>query len=183
MLGRLVLFSLVLVGCCASGGCLGTIAEAMLAPESVALEGAAGGVQALTSAVTPEDAASAFDAASTASDIDRIISENPDAVNRPELEQLRDRLNGQGNPTPAPNPVTTPQGSIADDPERRAEIDRKVVVPQSRKRLSSDALTIAPVAKRPRRGGDAPNPFSEPSILEPWNPRLHVLDLTPVRVR
>jgi hypothetical protein len=181
MLGRLVLLSLVLAGCCASGGCLGTIAEAMLAPESIALEGAAGGVQALTSAVDPVDAASALDAAGTAADIDRIISNHPDAVNRPELEALRDRLNATQNPQPMSN--GQPQGSIADDLERRAERDRKVVVPDSRKRQTSDRLALAVMPRRLRRGGDAARPFAEPTILDPWKPQLHVMDLTPIRVR
>jgi hypothetical protein len=177
---RLALLAMVLIGCGASGGCLGTLAEAMLAPESVALQGAAGGVQALSSAVSPADAASAFDAASTAADLDRIIADHPDAANRPELEQLRDRLNASQNP---PLMQAGPQGSIADDIERRAEFDRKVVVPTSRKRLSSDALSIAPIAKRPRRSSEVTSVFAEPTLLDPWQPQLHVMDFTPIRVR
>jgi hypothetical protein len=153
----------------------------MLAPEAVALEGAAGGVQAFSQAVSGDATANAFDAATTASDLDRIISDHPDAANRPELEQLRDRLNA--NRSPPPNRMAQRQGSITADLERRAELDRKITIPDSRKRLSSDALVIAPMAKRPRRGDDKPNPFAEPTILEPWSPRLHLLDLTPVRVR
>lgn len=101
----------LLVACVFIQGCLGSLIGALAAPQSV-ISGAA------TSLVN--QGVSAFDgatqAASTVSDIDRIISDNPEGVNNTELAALRDELGKRAIPDrPANRGIAPP----ADEFDRR----------------------------------------------------------------
>ncbi len=175
---RILAWLVIGSGALGSAGCLQTLVGAMIAPESVAAAGASGGVNALASAVSGEDLGSMTDVASTAADIDRILAAHPDAVNRPELEALRDELKMKSMPEAAHHR----EGSAAAEPDRLAERDRRVTVPIDHD-MQPDALVIETPPPRKRGPSKGPEAFPEPTNLDCWQPQWHVLDTEPVRLR
>jgi hypothetical protein len=171
---RAALMALVAAAALGSAGCLQTITEALLAPEVVAAQGATSGIQALGSAVS----GTGLD--QTAADLDRIIAEHPDAATRPELQALSDQLKADSGPPSAVSPQR--DGSLAEEPERLAERDRRVTVKPDQVNQASDAIGLGPRSTA-RRSGEQLGPFPEPTPLTTWEPRPYLLDTTPVRIR
>lgn len=175
--------ALVCVGatCLGLGGCFQTLATALLAPEALAIEGAASGFESLTGGA---EQSVANDFSRAVDDLNRILGANPEAENRPELEALRDSLSqhGQGNPAAA-GPAAAPKGSLADDRERRSEADRRVTLEPGEESVVGDHIGLQPRGPLRRRGPERPEAFPDPSPIQPWDPRSYVMDLRPVRVR
>jgi len=165
-MAALRLLAMVVIGalCAALGGCFETLASAFLAPESLAVQGASGGVQALAN-----DSGTNLNGlgslGNTASEVDNLISDYPDAANRGELSALKNQLDSEGGSSkPAATPYT---GSINDSPEQRAPFDRRVTLTKENSRSSSDTLVIKPHVYR-RRNGDQLQTTIEPTDLTHW---------------
>ena len=90
---RFFILSILLGGLCALTGCTSSILGTLLAPESVVGGAATGlaetGAETLSGASLNELA----DSGSTLAELDRILMENPNAVNSDRLKNLRDQLN------------------------------------------------------------------------------------------
>lgn len=176
---RTLAWLVIAAGTLGSSGCLQTLVGAMIAPESVAMAGASGGVNALASTISGQDVGSLTDAASTASDIDRILAAHPDAVNRPELEALREELKMKSTPGAG---KSHRDGAAALEPDRLAEWDRRVAVPIDQD-IQIDAFVIETAPLRKRGPPKGPEAFPEPTNLDAWQPQWHVIDTDPVRLR
>jgi hypothetical protein len=175
-LSRLLAATALGVACLGLSGCFQTLASAILAPESLAVQGASGGLNALTSG----SAGDITTLSNTAQDLDRIMSEYPDAINRPELSGMRDQLNQQSGA--APTPVSAPvQGSAQAEAALRAEHDRRVVLTAADQR-PADALVLGRKV-RTRRPGDQLQATIEPTLLDTWQPAAYAMGTWQVRVR
>ena len=173
---RRVMLVALLGACLGSAGCVGTLAEALLAPESLALQGAYGGVQQLGNAVAGSVPS---DATFVAADLDKILAEDDAAKQRPELQALSDKLKAQA----AADSYKRRPGSIANEAERRAEIDRRVELPSSKRELFSDQLTLGQLDRKARRPvASQPMPQPEATPLDAWVPQVHVMDFSAVRL-
>ncbi|MBA3709324.1 MAG: hypothetical protein H0W83_10970 [Planctomycetes bacterium] len=177
---RIVAGMLLAAACGSSQGCLQTLVGAMVAPEAVAMQGASGAVDAVAAAaVGPDDLATLSDTSSTARDLNRILMDHPDAVNRPELEALRNELDQSNQAT-----ASDREGSAAEEAVRRAEADRRVVMtePASDDPAKSDQLVIASPATASRRAPPRPQPYPDPVHFDPWQPFQYQMALGPVRL-
>ena len=175
---RVLLGSLLIMAMVCLSGCLDTLAEAVLAPESLAVQGASGGVQALGSSID-SPLSSLNDLSSTASELDHLLTNYPDAANRGELSSLRNQLNGGNGGKPAP---PAQQGSITNDKERMSDFDRRLEIRAADHRTTSDTLVLKPrlILRRP---GDQLQITIEPTpldhwqiptyMLQPWQTTLH----------
>jgi hypothetical protein len=172
MLPRIPAIFLLATALIVCQGCLQTLATAMLAPEALAVGGAAGGIQALTSTVSGEDITSLSDTAATARDLDRILARNPDAVNRPELEGLREQLAQEGMDSAAKRNVVAPVRGTDGD---------RLAPPEAEG--ASDHLVLAPRRRHGRGPADGPEPLLESTGLESWRPIQYPVSFAPVRVR
>jgi hypothetical protein len=127
-------------------------------------------VQSLT-----QPTAGIVDQNSGVSDINRILSENPDAENAASLRELRDQLSLRQAPVP--------QAQSADSPKReyQAEHDRRLSVPFFRNTQDRLQLDTASQFDQPR--GIRNTPFSSASneTLSAPLPVVQSLDFTPVR--
>ena len=161
---RLLLRVVLGASCLALGGCFETLASAFLAPESLAVQGASGGVQALAN-----DSGTNLNGlgslGNTASEVDNLITDYPDAANRGELSSLKSQLDSEGGSSkPASTPYT---GSITDSADERARFDRRVQLTRENSRSSSDTLVIKPHVYH-RRNGDQLQATIEPTELSHW---------------
>ena len=90
---RFFILSILMGGLCTLTGCTSSILGTVLAPESVVSGAATGlaetGAETLSGASLNELA----DNGSTLAELDRILMENPNAVNSDRLRNLRDQLN------------------------------------------------------------------------------------------
>jgi hypothetical protein len=168
VLARVLLGGVLTLSVVSLSGCLDTLAEAVLAPESLAVQGASGGVQALGSN-TDSPLSSLNDLSSTASEIDHLLANYPDAANRGELSSLRSQLNGGQVSKP---PVQ--QGSITNDKERMSDFDRRLEISTSDRRTTSDTMVIKPrlILRRP---GDQLQITIEPTALDHWRIPTYML--------
>jgi hypothetical protein len=173
---RLFVLAMLLAALGALGGCLDTVAEALLAPESLAVQGVSGGVQSVT-ATSASDVQAAF--SSTAQQLDDIIAANPNAANRPELAALKDKL---GSSTPASTHAEPQDGSWATEPEQLAPFDRRVLLGPENTRQRSDTLLLAQ-AGHPRRPQQRPPAAPEPTLLDRWEIQPYIISPFSVRVQ
>jgi len=161
---RLLAYAVLGTGLASLGGCFETLASAFLAPESLAVQGASGGVQALAndSGTNLSELGSVGD---TASEVDQLMTDYPDAANRGELSALKSQLDSQGGSQKAASTPFT--GSINDTADKRAPFDRRVELTKENSRSSSDTLVIKPHIYR-RRNGDQLQATIEPTDLAHW---------------
>jgi hypothetical protein len=170
---------LIAVACGCLGGCLDTLTESILAPESVAMQGVAGSVNAVSGGDASELSSELSGAmGSTAAQLDDILAAYPSAINRPELSALRSQL-GQASPAEKNEPG---DGSWAQEPEQAAQFDHRVRLGPENTRHQGDVLSLARLGNPRRIGHQLPAP-TEPTWLDRWNPQPYVINPLAVRVR
>jgi hypothetical protein len=104
---------LLLAACLVLHGCLGSVLGTIVAPEAVVAGTAVNAVNEGVGAIN-----GAAEAANTAADLDRIIANNPEAVNIGELRALSGELDTRS----IPNQAAAPAGP----PPPRDEFDRRL---------------------------------------------------------
>lgn len=157
-----------------SSGCVGSIVKTLVAPESVLTEAgsalAEAGAQTLSGASLDELA----DLNETVKELDRILQENPDAVNAEQLKSLRDGLKDGTAANTGPDqrqPVKQP-------PKPRRPVDAPL---PARK---ADRLTVIPPGETvaARRPPARPDTLPDGSSLRPDPTPVHTMSLKPVRL-
>lgn len=156
-------------------GCLDTIAQALLAPESLAVQGLSGSTEALTGTSAADLSASL---GSTAQQLDEIIATYPDAINRPELASLRNQL---GPTTPAAAPSAPREGTIADDPAFQVPRDHRIALSEAGPAHADRFVLAHPHAAR-RQMDQLPRPV-DPVALDRWDLQPYLINPLSVRVQ
>ena len=155
-----------------TSGC-GSILGVLLAPESVVGTAATGVAQAGAQTLSGASLDELSNAGNTVNELNRILQENPDAVNSDRLTSLRDSLQQNSKTTDAD------QRQIARDPPRpRRAIDTPM---PTRK---GDALAVAPPGEFAlvRRPASRPDTLPSGSALHEDPSPVHTMSLNPVRL-
>ncbi len=115
----------ILIAAAVLSGC-GEVISAVLAPQSVAIDAAAGTANALTSSVNAATAREISGEGQTLSDLDRILADTPEGTEQhDDLTQLRNRL-------ASPDTLVHPRGvarPFISDPKLGHDFDRRIVEP------------------------------------------------------
>ncbi len=155
------------------GGCLGSILGAIFDPTGVA----AGGAQAVGNSAPSSLPAGATpipdnDLGSASDDLQRIMTENPSAGNRPELMALQQQL--QNGPS-----YRRRLNSVNDEPDRKAMWDRR-----SRRSHGFEPDRIGVDWPEPirRPGQDWALPTAPGEMVTPEPVPAYQMSLTPVRL-
>lgn len=157
-----------------STGCVGSILKTLVAPESVVTDAATGlaetGARTLSGASLDELA----NLNDTVMELDRILQENPDAVNTEQLKLLRDSLKN----TTSANSGPDQRQVLKEPPKPRRHTDAPF--PQRK----GDRLTVLPPGEiaSSRRMTGRPETIPDGSSLKPDPTPVHAMSLKPVRL-
>lgn len=158
----------------ATSGCTSSILGVLLAPEGVvggaASELANAGAQTLAGASLDQ----LSDLGSTVTELDRILEENPDAVNADSLRRLRDQLK-QGN---SADTGPDQRQALKEPPKPRRHTDTTMPV------RKGDHLRVQPPGEAValRRAPARPDTLPNGGALRPDPTPVHSMSLKPVRL-
>lgn len=158
--------------CC--NGCVGSILKTLVAPESVVTDAAGSlaeaGAQTLSGA-SLEDLGNLNE---TVEEIDRILQENPDAVNTEQLKALRETLKNTSSANSGPDQ----RQALKQPPKPRRPTDAPLPM------RKGDRLAVMPPGEMPlgRRHAERPDTLPTGSSLKPDPTPVHTMSLKPVRL-
>lgn len=157
-----------------TSGCTNAILGVLLAPESVVGSAATGLAEAGAKTLSGASLEELSDLGGTVAELDRIIAENPDAVNAEQLRVLRDQLK-QG--TPADSGPDQRQ-ALKEPPKPRRPSDTKLPVRRG------DVFKIQPPGESlaKRRAPPRPDTLPDGGTLRPDPTPVHTMSLQPVRL-
>lgn len=168
--GLIVLGGVVL--CC--NGCVGSVLKTLVAPESVVTD--IGNDLIKTGAKTISDASldELANVNDTVKELDRILQENPDAVNTEQLKALRDSLRETSSADSGPDQ----RQPLKEPPKPRRHTDAPFPL------RKGDRLTVLPPGEitSSRRPTGRPDTVPDGSSLKPDPTPVHTMSLKPVRL-
>lgn len=156
-----------------TSGCTSSILGVLLAPEGViggAVSGLAeAGAQTLSGASLEE----LSDLGGTVAELDRILMENPDAVNSEHLRELRDQLKGSKPADSGPDQRV----ALKEPAKPRRPTDTKMPI------RHGDQLKVRPPGEAValRRPPPRPETLPDGGSLRPDPTPVHMMSLNPVR--
>lgn len=158
-----------------TSGCTNSILGVLLAPEGVIAGGASSLAEAGAQTLSGASLEDLSDLGNTITELDRIIAENPDAVNADQLRGLRDHLKKNATAADSGPDQRVP---LKEPPAPRRPTDAKLPV------RKSDHLTILPPGegKIVRRAYPRPDTLPDGSALRPDPTPVHTMSLRPVRL-
>lgn len=158
-----------------ASGCTNAILGVLLAPEGVVAGGATSLAEAGAETLSGASLEELSDLGTTITELDRILDENPDAVNAEQLRGLRDQL--KKGATPADSGPDQRQ-ALKEPPRPRRASDTKMPV------RKSDNLRIQPPGESVtvRRAPPRPDTLPDGSALRPDPTPVHTMSLQPVRL-
>jgi hypothetical protein len=158
-----------------ASGCTNAILGVLLAPESVVAGGAAGLAEAGAETLSGASLEELSDLGTTITELDRILEENPDAVNADQLRGLRDQLKKD---TRAADSGPDQRQPLKEPPRPRRPSDTKMPV------RKGDNLRIQPPGESVtlRRAAPRPDTLPDGSSLRPDPTPVHTMSLQPVRL-
>lgn len=168
----LVVFGSALIG---SSGCTNSILGVLLAPEGVVTGAAGSAAEAGARSLSGASLEELSDVGNTVSELDRILQENPDAVNSERLHDLRNRMEQQTGKNTGPD-----QRQVAKEPLRpRRASDTPMPL------RKGDALTVSPPGDMVvlRRPPSRPETLPLGSALREDPRPVHAMSLKPVRLQ
>lgn len=158
-----------------TSGCTNTILGVLVAPEGVVTGAAAGLAQAGAETLSGASLEELSDLGNTITELDRILDENPDAVNADQLRGLRDQLKKS---TTSADSGPDQRQALKEPPKPRRPSDTQMPVRRG------DNLRVQPpgemtVVRRPR---PRPETLPDGSTLRPDPAPVHTMSLQPVRL-
>ncbi len=167
----ILLFGGALLG---SSGCTSSILGVMLAPESVVGGAASGIAEAGAQTLSGASLEELSDIGTTVGELDRILQENPDAVNSDRLRDMRDRIDKQSGKNSGPD-----QRQVAKEPPRPR---RASDTPLPHRK--GDSLFVAPPGEVVvlRRPASRPDTLPTGSVLREDPRPVHVMSMKSVRL-
>ena len=157
-----------------TSGCTNSILGVLLAPEGVVAGAATGLAEVGASTLSGASLDELSDLGSTITELDRILEENPDAVNAESLRGLREQLKEGKSANTGPD-----QRIAAKEPPRpRRPSDTRLPL------RKGDNLTIRPPGESIAQRRPAPRPDTLPdgSSLQAEQTPVHTMSLQPVRL-
>ncbi|MBA3699058.1 MAG: hypothetical protein H0W78_09405 [Planctomycetes bacterium] len=158
-----------------TSGCTNSILGVLLAPEGVIAGTASGLAEAGAQTLSGASLDDLSDLGNTVTELDRIIAENPDAVNADQLRGMRDHLKKNATAADSGPDQRRP---LREAPAPRRPSDAKLPV------RKSDNLTIQPPGEGMviRRAYPRPDTLPDGSSLRPDPTPVHTMSLRPVRL-
>jgi hypothetical protein len=155
-------------------GCTNSILGVLLAPESVVGGAASGLAEAGAQTLSGASLQDLSDLGSTITELDRIIAENPDAVNNESLRLLREQLKQGKSADSGPDQRV----ALKEPPKPRRPTDTAMPV------RKGDHLRIDPPGDSValRRPPARPQTLPDGSTLRPDPTPVHTMSLQPVRL-
>jgi hypothetical protein len=166
--------SLLVCAVVMTSGCTNSILGVLLAPEGVIGGAATGLAEAGAQTLSGASLQELSDLGGTVAELDRILMENPDAVNSEQLRGLRDQLKGS---TPADS---GPDQRVAmkEPPKPRRPTDTKMPI------RHGDHLKVRPPGEimALRRPSPRPDTVPDGGSLRPDPTPVHMMSVNPVRL-
>jgi hypothetical protein len=157
-----------------TSGCTSSILGVLLAPEGVVTGAGASLANTGAEALGEASLEQLSDLGSTITELDRILEENPDAVNAESVRRLRDTLK-QGNPA---DTGPDQRQALKEPPKPRRPTDSKMPV------RKGDHLRVQPPGESValRRAPARPDTLPDGGALRPDPTPVHSMSLNPVRL-
>lgn len=157
-----------------SSGCVGSIVKTLVAPESVVTEGGASLAEAGAKTLSGASLDQLANLNDTVTELDRIIQENPDAVNAEQLKLLRDTLKDGTSADTGPDQ----RQALKEPPKPRRHTDAPMPL------RKGDRLTVQPPGESiaARRSTGRPDTLPDGSGLRPDPTPVHTMSLRPIRL-
>lgn len=158
----------------ATSGCTSAILGVLLAPEAVVGGAASGLANAGAQTLAGASLDQLSDLGSTVTELDRILEENPDAVNAESLRRLRDQLK-HGNPA---DTGPDQRQAVKEPPKPRRPTDTAMPV------RKGDHFRVQPPGESValRRAPPRPDTLPHGGALRPDPTPVHSMSLKPVRL-
>lgn len=157
-----------------TSGCTNSILGVLLAPESVVGGAASGLADAGAQTLSGASLDQLSDLGTTITELDRIIAENPDAVNADSLRKLRDQLKDGKSVDSGPDQ----RQALKEPPKPRRPFDTKMPL------RKGDQLKVRPPGESValRRAPARPTTLPDGGTLRPDPTPVHSMSLNPVRL-
>ena len=157
-----------------TSGCTNSILGVLLAPEGVIGGAASGLAEAGAQTLSGASLEELSDLGGTVAELDRILQDNPDAVNSEQLRGFRDQLKNSKPADSGPDQRV----ALKEPPKPRRPTDTKMPVRQG------DQLKVRPPGEfaAVRRPAPRPDTLPDGGSLRPDPTPVHMMSLNPVRL-